>query len=310
MLQGHQLLALLYIKDEEYEKAYRQLQIALGIDKSNTLTLHLINEITEGGSERLSKTALRSDEGIRLVKKSKDKVEYHSGNEMIIQPANIKENNGIWTIVNIIIGLIIGAAVTYFLIVPTQSQLVKDKYKAKENESYEELQEKKAEIDTLNDQIAQLQGQMDSTNAQLANYEGDSGIITSLVSLVEAEKKFSGGDIAASFEVLVKVNRDSLPEAAKASWQELYDRCLPQIMAEAEKSYKNRNNPDEAIKYYNQVLSVDGVNEDALYNCAEAMKKKGSKDEAIQMYNTYLQHHPSGRYLNQVNRALNELQAQ
>ena len=46
LVQGYQLLALLYIKDADYEKAYKQLQLALKIDKGNTTTLHLINEIT------------------------------------------------------------------------------------------------------------------------------------------------------------------------------------------------------------------------------------------------------------------------
>ncbi len=307
LVQGYQLLALLYMKDEDYDKAYKQLQLAQKIDRTNTTTLHLINEIT-GGSGRSSKTALRSDEGVKLIKKSQDKVEYHSGNEMIIQPTNVKENNGLWTIINIIIGLVIGAAVTYFLIVPTQSQIVKDKYKTKENESYEELQEKKAEIDSLNSQLEQIKGQIDSTNAQLANYEGDSGIIPGLVNLVEAEKKFINADVAASFATLVTVNKDVLPDAAKASWQELYDKCLPQIMQEAERQYKSRNNPDEAIKYYQQVLSVDGANEDAIYNCAAAMQKKGANDEAVQMYNNYLQHYPTGKHVNDVNRALGQIQ--
>lgn len=96
LVQGYQLLALLYIKDEEYEKAYKQLQLAQKIDKGNIMTMHLINEITQsGGSSYISKHALKSDEGIKLIKKSQDRVEYHSGNEMIIQPTNIKENNGL-----------------------------------------------------------------------------------------------------------------------------------------------------------------------------------------------------------------------
>lgn len=308
LLQGHQLLALIYIKNQEFEKAYKQLQSALNIDRTNTTTLHLINEITDGNVAHVTKTALKSDEGRKIIKKSKDKVEYHSGNEMIIQPTNIKENNGVWTIINIVIGLIVGAAVTYFLIVPTHSQLVKNKYKVKENESYEELQEKKAEIDSLNNQIAQLRQEIDSSNSRLAGYEGDSGIITGLVNFIEAEKKIVAGDVAAAFESLVAINRDTLPDAVKATWQELYNTCLPQIMSAAEREYKSKNNADLAIKYYQQVLSVDGANEDAVYHCAEAMKKKGSKDEAVQMYNNYLQQFPSGRYVNQVNNSLNQLQ--
>lgn len=308
LVQGYQLLALLYIKDQEYEKAYKQLQLALKIDRANTTTLHLMREISDDGSGRLNKMALKSDEGIKLIKRSQDKVEYHSGNEMIIQPANIKENNGLWTILNIVIGLIIGAAVTGFLILPAQNQVVKNKYKSKENETYEELQEKKAQIDSLNAQISQLQGTIDSNNAQINNYEGDAGIVTSLVNLVEAEKVFAGGNIADTFNVLVKVNKDALPETAKASWQELYDKCLTPILEEAKNNYTKNGKTDNAIASYQQILAIDGANEEAMYHCGAAMKKKGSKDEAIQMFNNYLQTYPSGKYASDVSAAIGELQ--
>jgi len=310
LVQGYQLLALLYIREQDYEKAYKQLQLALKIDKANTTTLHLIREISDDESGHHGKIALKSDEGIRLIKRSQDKVEYYSGNETIIQPANIKENNGLWTIINIVIGLVVGAAVTGFLILPAQNQVIKNKYKSKENATYEELQEKKAQIDSLNAQIAQLQGSVDSANAQLSNYEGDSGVITGLVSLVEAEKIFAGGNIADTFAKIVTVNREVLPDGAKALWQELYDKCINQILDEAKKQYTERNNADSAINYYQQVLSVDGENEDAMYNYAAALKKKGSRDEAIQKINEYLQKYPTGKYASDASKALGELQGQ
>lgn len=55
-------------------------------------------------------------------------------------------------------------------------------------------------------------------------------------------------------------------------------------------------------------MSVDGANEEALYNCGAAMQKKGSKDEAIQMFNSYLQQYPSGKYVNDANKAIADLQ--
>lgn len=308
LVQGYQLLALLYIKDEDYEMAYKQLKLALNIDRANTTTLHLINEISDDGNNKHIKSALRSDEGIKLIKSSHDTVEYRNGNETIIQPTNIKENNGLWTILNIVIGLVVGAAVTGFLILPAQNQAVKNKYKNKENEAYEELQGKKAEIDSLNAKIQQMQGTIDSTNAQLDSFQGDSGVVTGLVNLVEAERIFASGNIADSFQKLVTINRDTLPDSAKAAWQELYDKCINPILDEAKNQYTSKNNPDNAIKYYQQVLSVDGTNEEALYNCAEAMKKKGSKDEAIQMYNTYLQNYPAGKYASNATKSLGELQ--
>lgn len=307
LVQGYQLLALLYIQEREYEKAYKQLKTALKIDKANTTTLYFISEITDKNG-KMARNISRAEENVKIIKKSKDKVEYHTGNDLIIQPTNIKENNGLWTILNIVVGLVIGIAVTGFLILPAKTQVVKNKYKSKENQAYEELQEKKAEIDQLNKQISDMQIQMDSTNSQLANYEGDTGIITGLINLVEAEKRFNAANIGSCFEILVTINRDSLPEAARAYWQEIYDSSLPVILEEAQKQYKKSDNPEAAINYYNQILSVDGANEEALFGIAAATEKKGSKEEAIQLYNNYLAIHPAGNHVSETNKKLAELQ--
>ena len=45
--QGYHLLALLYLKDEEYEKARKPLKTAAKIDKTNTTTLRFLKEIEE-----------------------------------------------------------------------------------------------------------------------------------------------------------------------------------------------------------------------------------------------------------------------
>lgn len=310
LVQGYQLLALLYIREEQYDRAYRQLQLALRIDKANTTTLHLISEITEGGGGKVSRAALKSDAGVKLIKRSEDKVEFKSGNEMIIQPTNVKEDNGIWTIVNIVVGLLIGVFATYFLIVPAKTQVVKNQYAAKEKSGYEELQEKKAQIDGLNAQIGALSGEIGAMNERLGAYEGDAGVITGLVNLIEAEKRFATGDVGGTFELLVPVNRDALPEAGKASWQGLYEACLPQILAEAENQYKSHDNCDAAMRYYDQLLAIDGSNEDAMYHYGGALAKKGAKEDAIQRYNAYLQMHPSGKYATSAAQAVAELQGQ
>lgn len=309
-VQGHQLLALLYIREEEYEKAYKQLQKAIQIDSANTTTLDYLQEVQEKTGKSVHRSALRSDDGVKLLKKSKDIVEYQSGNEMIIQPTNIKENNGLWTIINIVIGLVIGAAVTGFLIVPARIQMVKNQYSAKENESYEQIQSKNAEIEALNAQIQQMQSSVDSANAQISSLQGDGGVIKNMNNLIEAERLYITGDLPGALRALATVNKETLEEQAKTAYQTVYDNCLPAILSEAEKQYRNRNNCDAAIQYYQQILAVDGRNEEALYHIAAAYAKKGQNAEAIQSYNNYLQAFPSGKYAANATRELQKLQGQ
>ena len=53
-------------------------------------------------------------------RKKDDAVRYQSDNRIIIQPLNVKEQKsaGLSSLINIAIGLIIGLAVMYFLVVP------------------------------------------------------------------------------------------------------------------------------------------------------------------------------------------------
>ena len=81
-VRAHQLLALLYINAEEWEKAQKELLKCKQIDHNNTLTLLYLKEV---------EAVLQPVEGIKTNgkrKKESDVVKYQSGNETIIQPIN------------------------------------------------------------------------------------------------------------------------------------------------------------------------------------------------------------------------------
>ena len=47
LVKAHQLLALLYIRTEEYERAGRELRRALDIDRTDSVSLHYQAELEE-----------------------------------------------------------------------------------------------------------------------------------------------------------------------------------------------------------------------------------------------------------------------
>ncbi|MFQ8980370.1 MAG: hypothetical protein ACLR6I_07340 [Waltera sp.] len=85
----------------------------MDIDRNNTLTLRYLKEV---------EMQLTPDENSKQTgrRKKDDAVRYQSDNEIIIQPLNVKEQKsaGLSSLINIAIGLIIGLAVMYFLVVP------------------------------------------------------------------------------------------------------------------------------------------------------------------------------------------------
>ena len=104
-IRAHQLLALLYMDAEEWERAQRELKKCMDIDRNNTLTLRYMKEV---------ELMLTPDENVKQSgkRKKEDAVRYQSDNEIIIQPLNVKEqkSSGVSTLINIGIGLLIGMA--------------------------------------------------------------------------------------------------------------------------------------------------------------------------------------------------------
>ena len=112
-VQAHQLLALLYMDSEQWEKAQRELKKCQAIDRNNTMTLRYMKEV---------ELMLEPDENVRqpVKRKKEEAVRYQSDNEIIIQPMNMKEprSGSAATLLNVGIGLAIGLAACYFLVVP------------------------------------------------------------------------------------------------------------------------------------------------------------------------------------------------
>ena len=119
-IRAHQLLALLYINSEEWERAKRELTKCLEIDTNNTATLRYLKEVDE---------MLMPEEGVKNTtkkqRKSDEIIKYQSGNETIIQPVNMKEGKGVTSLLNLGIGLAIGIAIAFFLILPARIQSAK-----------------------------------------------------------------------------------------------------------------------------------------------------------------------------------------
>ena len=113
-LKAHQLLALLYLRTEQYSRARQVLRAARRIDTANETTLRYMHEMTA-----------RRGRGRRIEKKKKDDaVEYSLGNETIIQPkhSTVKSMASHLAVANIFIGAAIGAAIIWFLVAPAVNQ--------------------------------------------------------------------------------------------------------------------------------------------------------------------------------------------
>lgn len=309
-VKGHQLLALLYIQQNDYEKADKQLQKAIKIDSSNTTTLYLMKELSELNSVNKVKrsSVLDGNDSIKVLNSDENQISYRNGNEMIIQPTVVKEHTGIRTMIDIVIGLAVGIAVMWFLVMPAYVQDQKNVSTKTGNSSYEELQKKNAEVDQLNQTITSLQEQLNAANGSLTSYTSETGIVPRLEAMIRACETYANGDITGTFDILVTIDRTGLSESVTASWQTLYNTCFKQMKEEAERLYVEEAMTTKAVEYYNKLLAVDPTNEELMYHCACAHKKGNRKQQAIDMFTKLMQQSPTGSYASRASAALEELQ--
>ena len=189
-----------------------------------------------------------------------------SGNETIIQPVGVKDNTGLHSVINVAIGLAIGVAVMWFLIMPAQQQ------------------RKSSE---LNEAVAEYSDQVESKTAAL----------TSLQAEMDALKTESETAIRAASDAAEKLasHEDLLTEDGKV----LYDSLFAQVGQEAIKElYKTGYDAYRAKEYETAVVNLqkcydlDNNQHDALYFLARSYHGAGDTENAKIYYQKVIDEMP------------------
>lgn len=165
-IKGYQLLGLLYIKNGEYDKAKKILNKALQVDRYNTLSIKYLNEIMEltGATEKALKKEKKKEQKKEEQKEQKEL----SGNDVIIPKSTYKEiNYGFFTFLYVVIGILIGAAMVFFIVTPAKVKDAKSEKSVQLKNYMEDISKLNITISDLETQIADLTGQKEDLAAQL-----------------------------------------------------------------------------------------------------------------------------------------------
>lgn len=290
-VQARQLLALLYLNTQEWDKAKKELEKALSIDTNNTITLRYLKEVEE---------MTPADE--ERVRKKKEAVVYQSGNETVIQPIAKKDRTAFQTVINILIGVAIGVAIAWFLVLPSRIQKaqtdVNEKYKAVS----EQLDARTGQIDELTTQIKELTQEKDSLTSSLTEAQANKVQLMANTQLIEAvlmNMKGTGDEMAVA-EALEQINPEYLQNNATESYKALYEALREDVSkVVARNSYNvgydayRSEDYDTAIKNLERAYSYDPTNGEALYNLGNSYNKKGNLDKAVEIYEQVVELFPN-----------------
>lgn len=282
-VKAYQLLALLYLKTEQYTAARQVLRTAHKLDTTDDFTLRYMHELNQIRKNRTVK--FKENE-----KKDQQTVTYNIGNETIIQPVstNFKERTGLHTVLNMLIGLVVGVAVMWFLVMPAVNSSRQKELNKQTVEFSDQIATQDAQISALKKELEEYRSTSEESENAKATGESTQ---ESYEIVMNIYKHYSDSDMsnAAMVEELIKVNPDSLGTIGLERYNEMTEKLYPKqcekIYSEAKDNFDAENYKD-AITKLTQVLQMDEGYGDgaAKLLLAQSYEKSGDKDQANALY--------------------------
>ncbi len=288
-VKAHQLLALLYINIEEWEKAKKELIKCSQIDTNNTTTLRYLKEVEhmlmpEEAAKNIPRKKPVSDEIIR----------YQSGNETIIQPMNVKEKKGVSSLLNLGIGVIIGIAIAVFLILPAKIQDAKADINSELRVVSEQSDAKTATIDELQQKVQSLSDENARLSEELTSYQGTDGALQATDGLMMAVSAYLTNPedietVAGYMEALEEKEGEEVNKTA--SFENLQENFLTLVGEKLAthyydigyESYRDEDY-ESAIPNLERAYSYNVTNGDALFYLGNSYRRSGNDDKAKEIY--------------------------
>lgn len=283
LVKGHQLLALLYMQEGKYDLARKSLRNAGKIDENNTITLRYMKEVNKKLGDDTPKK-----------KKKEELISYQSGNDTVIMPTNFKDNSALQTIINIVIGVALGIAITMFLLLPNIRQRSKSEANEALKTANDTISTKEQSISSLEKQVEDITKQMEET--QKASDEIETKM-TSYEQLLNAYAAYTADDMEAAGSALEKVEAGDLSGASKSIYDDISakvnEKYLATLYQEGNSAY-SRGDYTTAIEKLGKVVETDETYQNgyAVYYLAQSYRRENNMEQAVIYYQKVLEQCP------------------
>ena len=287
LIPARQLLALLYIRSEEWTKAKKELDACKRIDNGNVLTNRYLKEVDSMlGFEESKNAGKRKNQEAAIWSKS--------GNDIVIQPNNPRDL-GTWNVfLNILIGLVIGLAIGWFLLAPIRVNNERAGMDDELTSLREQLNVKTTAVDELTQQISLLTTDKEVLENKLEDYESSTGLLAAHTSLMQAQIEYNKGAAADKMliaEYLDQVDLDFLENVASEEYLTLYESLKLAVGSSVATSFYDsgyeafRNQDYEtAIERLSKAVDYDPTNAEALYALGNAYRENKDYVQARKIY--------------------------
>lgn len=299
LIKGYHLLALIYMHGGEYKKARRVLKKAGRIDHTNSTTLRFLKEIDEQlgtGSRSGSQTLFPSFGNRERDTFTEGGPEiFVSDNDVVIQPPAFRETSVAATLINLCFGLIVGAAVIWFLVVPATRKEINETANAKIVEYSDTMASQSTEIAKLKEQIQESENTVASANEQIdaARQEVDS-----YENLLKAYSAYSEGNYSSVLKVIENIDEKSLSVDARILYDSIYakvsDSMFDQYKAEGIQAYVDADY-QAAAEQLQKAMDIRDTDYNVLECLALSYRELGKNSQAREVFARIVSNFPNSR---------------
>lgn len=307
-IKGNLLISLMYMQEEEYDKAKKVLKRVLKVDRFNPFAIRYLREmdipeeyddddLDDEYVKELADEVQKPDLGDILEGKDLDEKLAPSS----LQIGHYRDVNiAKFTLVYVFVGLILGIVAMTFLIVPTRENAVRDEYKEIKLTFSDEIAKKNATISDLQSEVTALTDQVKQLTAQLAaKKEEDSGAGI-YEKLFQAKALLDENKVEDAIWTLENISIDSLSvEGAKQMYRTVMEAgkgdIYESIYNEGKTAYDTADFA-KAVKYLKIAVTIDSEAVDAWYYLGKAYEASSDIENAQKVKDYINEHFPNSQY--------------
>lgn len=307
------LLALIYLKNCEYEKARRCLVRVQKIDVGNTTALRYLEEIR-----------LNTQQGGQASSDNNKESEDMSFSSQIMPVSTYREDKpNFMAFVTFFLGILIGVAVIYYMAVPNIRKSIMEEYNQKERDYSVVVSAKDVEISSLESNIRILENKIDDLERTLRREEGYT--LTDyepLIKLLYAYQEYlkiiepSQEETERLTEDVIALNMTEITDMAsnalyKQMRKDLEQRTGAYYIARGVEYY-GAGNLANALTEFEKAYTYVPDEPEVLFHLARIYHALDDFEQAKALYEILIEDHPNSArkqeaetYLGYINEALN-----
>ena len=293
-VKAQELLALLYIHQEEYIKAGRCLYQVLKVDRFNPTAQRYMSVAKHNtGRAEVEKRKLKNAFSHRQMQ-----------DDDIIIPPSYKENTGWQSVINILVGLVLGVAVVYFLIMPAKQEAMNALHNREQLVNLEQINQKSLEIDALTKKLEEAEKDRKAAQDSLQTIEEDNGgVISQYQNLAKILEAYRAEDVNTAAVLYTDTDMSVLTDGVLdgiVAWirQDMEENGWKILlsMGDGAMNPEQGEGPAKAADYYNRSLQIRPGNPEVLYKLGLAFEAMNDKEKANEYFGEIIMNFPDSEF--------------